>query len=76
MGILSEINDFFCHRYEVRAKVELVNGEVYKIKCPILARFVTKEKIIDAVMKETEFQLGSPVKRILEIYDENNMVNR
>jgi hypothetical protein len=70
MGLLSNL---FCHTYEIRAKVELENGEIYKIKCPLIARFVTEEDIIRALKKETGFQLGSPVKHILEIYDANNL---
>jgi hypothetical protein len=69
MGLL----DIFTHRYEIRAKVEMENGEIYKIKCPIEARFVDKGDIINAVKRETEFQIGVRVKHIIEFYDANQV---
>jgi hypothetical protein len=61
--------DLFCHTYDIRARVELENGEVYKIRCPIQARFVTRNEILNAVKTEIRWKLGSPVKHILELYD-------
>jgi hypothetical protein len=59
----------FCHTYDIRAKVELENGEVYKIHCPLRARFVSEGEIINAIKRKTHQELGSPVKRIIELYD-------
>ena len=65
--------DLFCHTYDIRAKVELENGEIYKVRCPIEARFVSKEQLLAGFKREVKWRLGSPVKRIIEIYDANNM---
>lgn len=59
----------FGHKYDIHAKVELENGEVYKIHCPVRARFVSEGEIINAIKERTYRELGSPVKRIIELYD-------
>lgn len=59
----------FCHKYNIRAIVELENGEVYKVRIPIEARFVTENEIICAVKNECRKKLGSSVKKIIEFYD-------
>jgi hypothetical protein len=65
--------DLFCHTYDLRAEVELKNGEMYKVRCQIQARFVTQEELIFSFKRYVERRLGSPVKRIIEIYDASNM---
>lgn len=61
----------FGHKYDIRAKVELENGEIYKVRCPIEARFVTREDLLNTLKNEIAWNLNSPVKRIISIYDEN-----
>jgi hypothetical protein len=61
---------FFTHTYDVRAIVELEDGTMAKVKCPVEARwFVTAEQIKRAVIKETEFHAGCKVVRIIKFYD-------
>lgn len=64
---------FFTHLYDIRATVELENGEMYKVHCPIEARLVTREELLEAFKREVKWRLGSPVRRIIEIYDATDM---
>jgi hypothetical protein len=61
----------FGHKYDIRAKVELENGKIYKVRCPIEARFVTKEDLLNLLKNEVNWNLNSPIKRIISIYDAN-----
>lgn len=69
MGLL----DLFTHTYDLRAEVELENGEMYKVRCPVEARFVTREELIDGFKRVVKRKFGSPVKRIIEIYDASEL---
>lgn len=59
----------FGHKYDIHARVELENGDIYKIHCPMEARFVSEGEIINAIKRKTHQELGVPVKRIIELYD-------
>jgi hypothetical protein len=63
------IEMLFGHTYDIHARVELENGDIYKVHCPIEARFVSEGDIINAIKKKTQQELGSPVKCIIEMYD-------
>lgn len=64
---------FFTHLYDIRAIVELEDGKKYQVRCPIEARLVTREELLEAFKREVKWRLGSPVKRIIEIYDASEL---
>jgi hypothetical protein len=61
----------FGHKYDIRAKVELENGKIYKVRCRIEARLVTTEDLLNVLRNEVNWNLNSPIKRIISIYDAN-----
>lgn len=64
---------WFGHKYDIRIKAELSDGQIIKGKMPIEARFVNEEELIYAIKekfeKEIKWEYGLQVKRYLEIYD-------
>lgn len=59
----------FGHTYQVRAKVELTDGRVAKVKTTVEARLFTGDELKDFVTKyirkEVLFSQGIPVKNFL-----------
>ena len=69
MGLL----DIFSHEYDIRAKVLLSDGRMVNVKLPIKARGIDEEDIKNAVIKEIEWNMKSKVKKIIKMYDANEV---
>jgi len=70
MGLLN----IFSHEYDIRANVLLNDGRMVKVKIPIKARKgIDKEELKNAVIKEIEKNMKSKVKKIIKMYDANEV---
>ena len=62
----------FGHVYNFRFKVELEDGTFLKGKCPVEARFCSKEELVDyfksAVEKEVLFETNKKIKRWINYF--------
>lgn len=73
MGILDSISDIFSNDYDIKAKVLLEDGRVVYCRIPIKASFVDSDELKHAAIREIEWKLKSKVKRVIKMYDANEV---
>jgi hypothetical protein len=73
MGIFDVISGIFSNDYDIRARVLIEDGRVANCRIPIKASFVDSDELKHVAIREIEWKLNSKVKRVIKMYDANEV---